>query len=366
MTFQMNIRKVSRFFLSKFQVQVNKQSMKYNAIFLIFAILINQVLSCCQNPIGCSIKGSRSLYEICNNGHDIRTKCSGDNIFNEQFGCVPAIIESNKTALVDPSITAGENQAIPATSVHFYYDKPEQVETNSKNWNITQKIIVEASSQNTYFMTIGFSPGGYSGIQERPNSKFAIFSLWNDKTNSAELVSTGKTAKTKKFGGEGTGLKTIMKFNWKIGVPVEFRVEGWLEENTENTWHVACWVRKQTENSDTWSEWIFMAEYKRIGRQILKDWGYYSFIEDWDRKVGSTGHKIQRKAAFGQSTWNGEKITRFKFKKTDNPKTLDYLARWKAFAEGSPADDGMAKLSTGGDILMNGPIIQEKNEYIDL
>ena len=284
-------------------------------------------------------------------------QCSGDNIFNEKFGC----IQNGQ----QPRKNTKNGQAIPATSVHFNYDKPANVESNSKDWNIKQKIIVEASSENTYFMTIGFSPGGYSGIQQRPNDKIAIFSLWNDRTNDAELVETGKKATTQEFGGEGTGLKTTMPFNWKIGNPVEFWMRGWLEEGTKNTWHVACWVRQQKKNGKN-GKWLFIAEYKRTGKQILNDWGYYSFVEDWDRSWNAKGHKKQRKAAYGQATWNDEKVTGYRFNKVDNPNTLDYAAHWKTWAEESSGEDEMAKLSTGGNFLMDGPIVQGKNQYVEL
>ena len=90
-------------------------------------------------------------------------------------------------------------------------------------------------------------------------------------------------------------------------------------------------------------------------------------MEDWDRSLNARGHEKQRKAAYGPATWNGEKVTGYRFNKIDNPNTLDYAAHPKTWAEGrGPSEDEMAKLSTGGDFLMDGPIVQGKNQYIEL
>ncbi|MFT5410264.1 MAG: hypothetical protein ACI9NC_002992, partial [Verrucomicrobiales bacterium] len=70
----------------------------------------------------------------------------------------------------------------------------------------------------TYYEALGWSgkAGGYAGIQEHPRARNFIFSIWDHKEHTAPIraVYRGPGTETKKFGGEGTGLKS---WNFELG-----------------------------------------------------------------------------------------------------------------------------------------------------
>jgi len=252
----------------------------------------------------------------------------------------------------------------PATSIYFRYKKPTQPSiSDTKSITIQNKTIIQKSHPSTYFCTIGFYPGGYCGIQQRENEadKIFIFSLWNDGNNNVELVDKNEHAVSQKFGNEGIGLKTTMFFDWFINEPIETRIEIWKSIELPNcTWHVSCWFRRvrsepenlhSVNNSESRNPWIFIAEYKRNGKTLLSDEGLFSFIEDYQRSIdGSQGHQYQRKALFGQMTWNDQKVTEFRFTKVEDSKTLDFYAKEKCFATTFCCPENMALMSTGGRV----------------
>ena len=116
------------------------------------------------------------------------------------------------------------------------YFKPNQ-HVNSERWTLESTISVKESTDNTFFMVLGYQPGGYSGIQQHPgNKRVAIFSLWcYQERDCPTEVSNGEGVKVSRFGGEGTGLKAIKyNFPWKENKDVTFIVEGRLVKH--NTW----------------------------------------------------------------------------------------------------------------------------------
>ena len=47
-------------------------------------------------------------------------------------------------------------------------------------WSLETTVNVKNSTPGTYFMSVGWAPAGYGGIQELPNSdRTIIFSMWN-------------------------------------------------------------------------------------------------------------------------------------------------------------------------------------------
>ena len=128
------------------------------------------------------------------------------------------------------------SDARPASSINIYY-KPNQ-KVNPESWIIQNTINVKESTGGTYFMVVGWQPGGYSGIQERSkNEHVAIFSMWcrKDGVDCPKKVRSGDGVTVSNFGGEGTGLKSIKEdFPWKENEDVTFRVTGRFVRR--NTW----------------------------------------------------------------------------------------------------------------------------------
>ena len=105
-----------------------------------------------------------------------------------------------------------------------------------------------------------------------------------------ELVKANPEAEVSKFGGEGTGIKTMMDLPWKEGDLITFKVDG---QRYENDWRCSCKISSNGTNH-------FMSMVKRNvdGGPLLNETGFYSFVEDWDRSKGAKGYKSLRKAFF--------------------------------------------------------------------
>ncbi len=122
----------------------------------------------------------------------------------------------------------------PATSCHLRYRglAPSSSDLSSE-WALECAVTVEESADCTYFCVVGWSPGGYSGIQQVDEKRrVAIFSMWDDREaeeeegGSVQEVEKGEGVTVTAFGGEGTGLKSMRDLDWREGVSVTFRVTG--------------------------------------------------------------------------------------------------------------------------------------------
>ena len=136
-----------------------------------------------------------------------------------------------------------------------------------------------------------------------------------------------------------------MKLKWKQGDRIEFQLRGWLEEGTQDTWHVDCHFKLND------GRWKFMAEFKRSGRPVLERYGFYSAIEDGDWSAYAKGHLHQRRARF-RSSVNGESIESFDFTKGRGYLETLVQQQNKAWIDTEKDKDGFIGMSTGGDILM--------------
>ncbi|KAK3596383.1 hypothetical protein CHS0354_036933 [Potamilus streckersoni] len=132
---------------------------------------------------------------------------------------------------------------------------------NGKGDIILQELMVPSShlTRYTYYCCLqwnaGMNGGGYCGIQDHPNGKNYIFSVWDPEPNSMtpgkhiEAVFVGNGTKIERFGGEGEGLKS---WNFTLGwetdrwynmVVRRWDFEGhtrfgfWVHDGTEKRWH---------------------------------------------------------------------------------------------------------------------------------
>ncbi len=178
-----------------------------------------------------------------------------------------------------------------ARSVHLGYQAPE----GTLFYN---EATVEESVPGSYFMTCGFSRG-YFGIQELGDgSKVVIFSAWdpttgNDpkavqKRDQVEIVSQGEGVEVSRFGGEGTGGKSMWHYDWQLGHTYKFVVAAKVEGD-KTVFAGYFFVPEQ-------NRWQQMATFRtQTGGAPLK--GYYSFVEDF-RRDGKSAEQIRR-ARFG-------------------------------------------------------------------
>ncbi len=243
------------------------------------------------------------------------------------------------------ALTAAEPKPPSAArSVHLFYPAPPGT-------IFYNELTVQESQRGTYFMSCGFSQG-YFGIQQigAETNKVVIFSVWdpgdqNDPKSVAtdqrvEVLHEGEGVNVSRFGGEGTGGKSMFPYQWKNGETYRFAVHAVTNEN--KTAYAAYFFLNDKK------EWKHLATFRtRSNGKPLS--GYYSFIEDF-RRDGKSPHE-RRRAQFG----NGWIKT----------VTGDWLELTKATftADGTPLDnidaavrDKRFQLATGGDTIKTTPL----------
>jgi hypothetical protein len=172
-----------------------------------------------------------------------------------------------------------------APSVHIRYQHPDPEATYLAYYN---EIRVEKTVKHTYFCTIGFDVG-YFGIQDHGSGHLAIFSVWDkgggendsssvDQADRTEVIFSNAKAKSNRFGGEGSGAKTMMPFAWETGKTYAFLV---LLTPLEKGTIYTAWINEKGK------DWQKIAAYKTVMTK-KKIRGFYSFIEDYVRN-GDTG-----------------------------------------------------------------------------
>ena len=185
-----------------------------------------------------------------------------------------------------------------ARSVHLGYPIPAPAGGNAEADLFYTEATVEQSTRGTYFMACGFR-SGYFGIQDLGNGKkVVLFSVWdpgkqNDPNSvkdddRVKVLYEGEGVAVSRFGGEGTGGKSMFPFDWKIGETQKFLV--------------SC---KADGKSSVYTGYFFIAEKKEWKKLATFQTtahtahltGLYSFVEDFRRDGKSVGE--ERRARFG-------------------------------------------------------------------
>ncbi|WP_286232737.1 DUF3472 domain-containing protein [Thalassotalea sediminis] len=127
-------------------------------------------------------------------------------------------------------------------SVHLQYQLPQ--EKGNYEWFYSEITVPEGQdSLGSYYMANGFN-GGYFGIQVNSETeRRVLFSIWSPyKTDDPSsipdeykttLLKKGKDVYTGKFGNEGSGGQSYVKYNWQTGVTYRFltRYQPRVDEN---------------------------------------------------------------------------------------------------------------------------------------
>lgn len=244
---------------------------------------------------------------------------------------------------------APENMAQrQCTSVHLRY-KPF-IHSHTAAYT---EMVIEKSAPGTYFAANCFS-GGYIGVQELAAKKadgtpirVAIFSIWDAQDTGdnphaapeeerAKLVQRGEHVRTERFGGEGTGGKSMRLFPWKEGEVIRTLV---IEKpDGADFRQIAGYIMNpQTGKWELMSCWRVQALQRGLGFGS-------GFVEDFIRNVKSIGH--ERRATFGPAyRWNGSEwneAKEFQFTRDANP-NMNINCR-------PHPELGFFSLATGGDI----------------
>ncbi len=140
--------------------------------------------------------------------------------------------------------------------------------------------VTAPSPTYTYYCALqwnaGAEGGGYCGIQEHPDGRNFIYSIW-DPINSDEAITaayTGEGTETENFGGEGTGLKSWnFVLGWETGRWYSFVSRAWGHDT-----HTMFGFWVYDHGDSVWHHLVTM-DFPVAGVRFNSSTG--SFIEDW-------------------------------------------------------------------------------------
>ena len=188
-----------------------------------------------------------------------------------------------------------------ARSVHLrYHDREPRIS------GAAVTVTVHEAHPGSYFMALGWSCG-YCGIQElRNGSHVLLFSVWDPgdphdydakpdtvkEEIRAKVLYSHPDMQVSRFGGEGTGAKTMAQYDWKVGEPVRFKVE--IEPDGTNRTAFTCSLQDASDNGG----WRRLATISTMNiNGSAPDFGLlHSFVEDFLRNYDSA--KLARRAEF--------------------------------------------------------------------
>jgi len=179
---------------------------------------------------------------------------------------------------------------------------------------IINTISVQSPSPTyTYYCALqwnaGLEGGGYCGIQEHPDGRNFIYSIWDPISSNEPITATYTHTGTnvENFGGEGTGLKSWnFEIGWETGQWYSFVTRTW--DDNQHTMF-GFWVFDHT--NVTWYHLVTM-DYPVIGVRFNSNTG--SFIEDWlgnGQNVREIHHKEGWKRKTSDLSWNAFETSLF-------------------------------------------------------
>lgn len=220
-----------------------------------------------------------------------------------------------------------------AASVHLVYPVMENVKVAAFYCEMTAL----EDPVHSYYMACGWHRG-YFGMQvNSPTERRIIFSVWDrgneptdpnkvDEMDRVRLVEKGDGVFTGRFGNEGTGGHSHLKYPWKTGSLQKFLVTA-TPINDTHTRFTGYYHHPDS------LEWMLISSWDTPGEGGYMR-GLYSFSENF---VGSNGHLI-RKALYGnqwivQPNGNWIELTSAKFSHDPTGKE-DRLDRFMGLEKG--------------------------------
>lgn len=206
------------------------------------------------------------------------------------------------SSLFSQDITLEERAKKQCRSVHlFHEDMP------LKSQAIFAEVKATKSAPGTYFCAAVFDDG-YIGFQDIPgeNNNVVIFSIWDsgshgDNPNDVPedqrtgIVKSNERAEISRFGGEGTGGKSMLRYPWKIGETMKFMVilhpvsehlkeiSGYFFNNKINDWElISRWRTTLTKNELSQATSFvedFRRDYESIKYERAAEFGPYYILD---------------------------------------------------------------------------------------
>lgn len=233
-------------------------------------------------------------------------------------------------------------------SVHLHYATPGDISAARATIKVTK------SQPDTYFSILGWHQG-YCGIQDWGEGKRVfIFSVWDPSDPQdyaikaedmkyelrAKVLYSDPRVSVSRFGGEGSGAKTLTRLDWQEGEGVTAKIE--CAPDGDDRIAFTCSLKTEGE-----ADWTKVATISTIRDTKVKGLGFIaSFVEDFRRNYESA--KESRSADFydisvlpcGGREW--VKVTQAAFTADNTPSTnIDAGSKGK----------GEFFLKTGGDTV---------------
>lgn len=174
-------------------------------------------------------------------------------------------------------------------SVHLGYQVPKEKKIE---WAYSEITVPKGEDViGSYFMANGFGQG-YFGFQVKsPTERWVLFSVWSPfSTNNPNEVpekdrvltlATGKEVRAQKFGGEGSGGQSFLRYPWKAGKTYRFLTQ--VTPNGDNTTTYTSWFGDKEAD-----EWRLIASFRRP-RTDTHLTGFHSFLENFSTQFGAQG-----------------------------------------------------------------------------
>lgn len=215
----------------------------------------------------------------------------------------------------DADLSQEELVARQARSVHLFYGNDPLGIVSAAAATVT----VRESYPGSYYAVLVWD-GGYCGIQDHlEGTRAVIFSVWDpvDPSDStvttdtlsedlrAQIVYADPVMDQNRFGGEGSGARTMAGFDWREGRPVRFRVE--CEPYGENRTLFTCYMKDEGEGGFDWHKLASIATIRRSEHENFHGLGsLYSFVEDFMRDGESAKHARRAEFSNVEAFYDGE------------------------------------------------------------
>ncbi len=221
--------------------------------------------------------------------------------------------------------------------------------------------VLDPSPLYTYYCGLlwnsGLDAGGYCGMQEHPEGKNFIYSLWDPINSSSPITAVYAHPGTEisSFGGEGTGLRSLnFDIGWQENQWYSLVSRTWAIDNQSTLF--GFWIY-----DDSGRRWSHMVTMKYPVPNLKFSTRTSSFIEDWlgnGDKSRTIHHKNGWKRTTNNYQWFAFESSHFD-RVFPDAGTINYIENY----DGGVKNDEYYFMSSGGS---TNPSTNEADVLLDL
>lgn len=181
----------------------------------------------------------------------------------------------------EPPVVIAPGEADRASSVWLRFNDEKSGDTIMQDIYVPKKGLTPYTYYSVLNWNAGMEGGGYAGIQDHPDGRNFIFSIW-DPSNGETITApyAGEGTVVENFGGEGTGLKSWnFALGWEPDTWYTLVAKVWDENE-----HTFFGYWSQNKTTGKWTHLVTM-DYPVAKVRFNSNTG--TFIEDW---LGTGNH----------------------------------------------------------------------------